>query len=305
MAILADSEPPRRCGVISLIGAPNAGKSTLLNTLVGSKIAAVTPKVQTTRSRIIGISIAGPAQLIFVDTPGILAPKRRLERAMVAAAWRGARDADVVTLLVDAQRGIDADTRRIAAGLQDAGGEAVLAINKIDVAKREALLRLAGALNELHAFARTFMISALTGDGIADLRDHFVASVPRGPWLYPADQIADLPLRTLAAEITREKIFLNLHEELPYATTVEPESWQERNDGSVRIAQVVVVRRASQKAIMLGKNGQRIKAIGTAARVELETILDRRVHLSLFVKVRADWPDDPERYREMGLAFPR
>ena len=302
---MSDAEEPRRCGVISLLGAPNAGKSTLLNTLVGSKIAAVTPKVQTTRSRLVGIAIAGPAQLIFVDTPGILAPKRRLEKAMVAAAWAGARDADVVALLVDAVRGFDADTRGIATGLKEAGLEAVLVINKIDVAKRETLLGLARALNDVLPVARTFMISGLTGDGVEDLRQYFAASVPSGPWLYPPDQIADVPLRALAAEITREKLFLSLHEELPYATTVESESWAERPDGSVHISQVVMVRRAGQKAIVLGKNGRQIKAIGTDARLELETILERRVHLSLFVKVRADWLDDPQRYREMGLAFPR
>ena len=302
---MSDTKTPRRCGVVSLLGAPNAGKSTLLNTLVGRKIAAVTPKVQTTRSRITGIAIAGPAQLIFVDTPGILAPKRRLEKAMVAAAWHGARDADLVTFLVDAPRGLDADTRRIATGIKESGLHAVLAINKIDVAKRDTLLGLAGALNDMVAFSSTFMISGLTGDGVEDFRQFLATSVPAGPWLYPPDQIADLPLRALAAEITREKLFLSLHEELPYATTVEPETWAERNDGSVRIAQVVTVRRASQKAIVLGKNGRQIKAIGTAARVELETILERRVHLSLFVKVRADWLDDPERYRAMGLSFPR
>ena len=291
--------------MVSLLGAPNAGKSTLLNTMVGSKIAAVTPKVQTTRSRIIGIAITGPAQLVFVDTPGILTPKRRLEKAMVAAAWHGARDADVVALLVDALRGLDEDTRRIATGLRDAGLDAVLAINKIDVAKHETLLGLAGALNEVLPVARIFMISGLTGDGVEDLRHYLAATVPSGPWLYPPDQIADLPLRALAAEITREKLFLRLNEELPYATTVEPESWEEHRDGSVRIAQVVTVRRAGQKAIVLGKNGRQIKAIGTDARVELEKILERRVHLSLFVKVRADWLDDPERYRAMGLAFPR
>ena len=301
---MSDTKTPRRCGVVSLLGAPNAGKSTLLNTLVGRKIAAVTPKVQTTRSRITGIAIAGPAQLIFVDTPGILAPKRRLEKAMVAAAWHGARDADLVTFLVDAPRGLDADTRRIATGIKESGLHAVLAINKIDVAKRDTLLGLAGALNDMVAFSSTFMISGLTGDGVEDFRQFLATSVPAGPWLYPPDQIADLPLRALAAEITREKLFLSLHEELPYATTVEPETWAERNDGSVRIAQVVTVRRASQKAIVLGKNGRQIKAIGTAARVELETILERRVHLSLFVKVRADWLDDPERYRAMGLSFP-
>ncbi len=302
---MAENSAPRRCGVVSLVGAPNAGKSTLLNTLVGSKIAAVTHKVQTTRSRIVGIAMAGPAQLVFVDTPGILAPKRRLERAMVAAAWHGARDADAVVLLVDASRGIDADTRRIASGLKEAGIDAVLAINKVDVTRRETLLGLARALNDLFPFLRTFMISGMTGDGVEELRQYVAASVPLGPWLYPPDQIADLPLRALAAEITREKLFLSLHEELPYATTVEPESWDERSDGSVQIAQVITVRRASQKAIVLGKNGRQIKAIGTEARVELEKILERRVHLSLFVKVRADWLDDPERYRQIGLTFPR
>lgn len=294
-----------RCGFVALIGAPNVGKSTLLNALVGSKISIVSPRVQTTRSRIIGIALAGSAQLIFVDTPGIFAPRRRLERAMIGAAWQGARDADIVLLLVDARGGLDGSTRGILGALPGLAKPTICAINKIDLVPRPTLLALAGALNAALALERIFMISALTGDGLEDLRAYLAASVSEGPWLYPADQLSDVPLRQLAAEIVREKLFLQLQQELPYAATVEPETWAEHADGSVRIGAVVFVRRQSQRAIMLGKGGHRIKAIGLAARLELEHLLERRVHLFLHVKVRADWLDDPERYREMGLEFPR
>lgn len=294
-----------RCGFVALVGAPNSGKSTLLNRFVGSKVSIVTPKVQTTRSRITGIAIAGEAQLVFVDTPGILAPKRRLERAMVAAAWSGAESADVVVMLVDAPRGIDPDTRRILAGLVEAGREAVLAINKIDLVKRATLLPLAVELNEAGRFTDTFMVSALSGDGVGDLKAALARKVPPSPWLYPEDQLADIPERLVAAEITREKLFLRLNQEVPYAVAVETESFKEGEDGSVRIDQVVYVLRESHRPIVLGKGGQRIKAVGTAARRELEELLSRRVHLFLHVKVRPDWADDPERYRDLGLEFPR
>ncbi|MEE8271236.1 MAG: GTPase Era [Alphaproteobacteria bacterium] len=293
-----------RCGFVALVGATNAGKSTLINRLVGAKVAIVTPKVQTTRARVLGLTLEGDSQLIFIDTPGIFTPKRRLERAMVAAAWQGAHDADLVVLLVDAARGgIDRDTRSIVAKLATAGRPAILALNKVDAVKRPRLLALSAELNADGGFTDTFMISALDGDGVADLRAVLAARVPAGPWLYPEDQISDMPERLLAAEITREKLFLRLHQELPYSATVETESWDERDDGSVRIAQIVYVQRDSQKAIVLGKGGSMIKAIGSAARHELEEILDRRVHLSLFVKVRENWIDDPERYRDWRLDF--
>ncbi len=298
------ADEPTRCAFVALVGAPNAGKSTLLNYLVGAKISIVTPKVQTTRGRITAIAMAGPAQLVFVDTPGIFEPKRRLEKAMVAAAWSGARDADLIVVLVDAKRGLDKDTRRILDGLGKAGRSAVLALNKIDLVKRESLLGLAAKLEQAGLFQRVFMISALTGDGVGDLREYLAGEAPEGPWLYPEDQLADVPERLLAAEITREKLFLQLHQELPYAATVETESWEERPDGSVRIGQVIYLLAASQKPIVLGKGGHRIKSIGAAARAELEELLDRKVHLFLFVKVRPKWLDDPERYREMGLEFP-
>ena len=292
------------CGFVALVGATNAGKSTLINRLVGAKVAIVTPKVQTTRARVLGLTLEGDSQLIFIDTPGIFTPKRRLERAMVAAAWQGAHDADLVVLLVDAARGgIDRDTRSIVAKLATAGRPAILALNKVDAVKRPRLLALSAELNADGGFTDTFMISALDGDGVADLRAVLAAKVPAGPWLYPEDQISDMPERLLAAEITREKLFLRLHQELPYSATVETESWDERDDGSVRIAQIVYVQRDSQKAIVLGKGGSMIKAIGSAARHELEEILDRRVHLSLFVKVRENWIDDPERYRDWRLDF--
>ncbi len=290
-----------RCGYIALVGAPNAGKSTLLNQLVGAKVSIVTPKVQTTRSRVLGIAIAGSSQLVFVDTPGIFAPKRRLERAMVAAAWSGAEDADLVVLLVDAARGLDEDTQRIIAGLAAAGRSAILALNKIDLVKRERLLVLADEASRAGRFDPVFMISGLNGSGVDDLRDYLSRTVPEGPWLFPGDQLSDLPERLLAAEATREQVFLQLHDELPYATTVETESWEEFKDGSVKISQTIYVQRDSQKAIVLGHGGQQVKKIGARARAELERLLDRKVHLFLFVKVRENWVDDRERYAAMRL----
>ena len=298
-----------RCGFVAIIGAPNVGKSTLLNALVGSKVAIVTPKVQTTRSRIVGIALVGPAQIVFVDTPGIFVPRKRLDRAMVQAAWSGADGADQVLLLIDAARArggvLDANSTAIIAGLEERGQGAILVLNKVDKARHADLLKLADSLAKEGIFGRVFMISALTGDGVSDLAAHLAGLVPDGPWLYPEDQVAEVPLRQLAAEITREKLFLALHQELPYALTVETEKWEERRDGSVRIEQVIFVQRDSQKAIVLGKGGRQVKEIGSASRAELTDLLDRKVHLFLFVKVRAGWTDDPERYREMGLEFPK
>ena len=294
-----------RCGFIALVGAPNAGKSTLLNALVGGKVSIVTPKVQTTRMRVTGIAMAGDAQLVFIDTPGIFQPVRRLDRAMVAAAWGGARDADIVVVLIDAKRGIDKDAQRIIDGLVERRRRAILALNKIDLVKRAALLPIIAALDATGVFTDTFMISALDGDGVDDLRDFFAARVPAGPWHYPEDQISDMPLRLLAAETTREKLFLRLHQELPYGLTVETENWDERKDGSVRIDQIIYIARENHKPMVLGKGGQLIKAVGTAARQDLEASLDRRVHLFLHVKVAPKWADDPARYRDLGLEFPK
>ncbi len=299
----ATEDAPRRCGFVALIGAPNSGKSTLLNRLVGHPLAIVTPKPQTTRSRLLGIALEGNAQLVFVDTPGIFAARRRLDRAMVKAAWEGAKDADLTLFLVDAARGITADSKRILDSLRTQRRCAVLALNKIDLVRRESLLPLAGTLFREMTFERTFMISALTGDGVDDLRSYLAGKVPQGPWLYPEDQISDAAERTLAAEITRGEVFRQLREELPYASTVETESWEERKDGSVRIGQVVYVERPSQRAIVLGEGGRRLKAIGTRARAEMASRLGRRIHLFLFVKVRANWAEDPERYRELGLDY--
>jgi GTP-binding protein Era len=301
---VADPIAATRCGFVAIVGAPNVGKSTLLNSLVGSKVSIVTPKVQTTRTRVLGIALEGPAQLIFVDTPGIFVnPKRRLERAMVAAAWAGAGDADVVVVVIDATRGVDPDSARILEQLRPSGRKLLLALNKVDVVKRERLLALTDALNRETPFEATFMISALTGDGVGDLRRAFAERVPEGPWMYPEDQLADMPLRLLAAELTREQLFLQLHEELPYSLTVEPEKWEEFADGSVRIDQVVTVLRDSQKPIVLGKGGRRIKAVGEKARAEIAAALDRPVHLFLHVQVRENWQDDPARYRALGLDF--
>ena len=292
-----------RCGYVALIGAPNAGKSTLLNRVVGQKLAIVTPKMQTTRSRLLGIATDEGTQLVFVDTPGIFEPRRRLDRAMVAAAWAGASDADIAVLLVDAERGIDSDTRRIVERLKTASRPPILALNKIDLVRRDILLGLADQLTKLGNFAHAFMISGLTGDGVGDLHRHLAAAVPEGPFLFPPDQLSDAQERFLAAEVTREQVFLQLHDELPYSTTVETESWQERADGSVRVEQVIYVRRQSQRAIVLGEGGKRIKTIGARARAELGAMLDRKVHLFLFVKVRDNWLEDPERYRAIGVDF--
>jgi GTP-binding protein Era len=292
-----------RCGFVALIGAPNAGKSTLLNTLLGTKLAIVTPKVQTTRSRLRGIAIAGDSQLVFIDTPGIFAPRRRLDRAMVAAAWEGVQEADVTVLLVDAERGIDADVERIVTGLKEGRRSAVLALNKIDRVDRRVLLGLAKRLSDTGAFSDVFMISALTGDGVADLKRLLAERMPLGPWLYPADEISDLPARLLAAEITREKLFLRAHQEVPYASTVETEGWEEHQDGSVKIDQIIYVQRPTQKAIVIGKGGAAIKAVREAAQAEIAALLGRNVHLFLFVKVRESWQEDPERYRPWGLKY--
>ena len=296
-----------RCGFVAVLGAPNAGKSTLVNAFVGAKVSIVTPKVQTTRTRVLGICADGASQLIFVDTPGIFDPKRRLERAMVAAAWRGAADADMIAVVVDAaraaDRGIDDDTGRIFEGLEKSGKMAVLALNKIDLMRRQKLLALADEIRARGLFTDTFMVSALTGDGVDHMRGFLAKSAQAGPWLYPEDQLSDMPERLLAAEITREQLFLRLHDELPYALTVETDEWENFRDGSAKINQTIYIRRPSQKAIVLGKGGKQIKSVGAAARSELETILGRRVHLMLHVKVREKWVDDPARYREWGLDF--
>ncbi|MBJ6126660.1 GTPase Era [Microvirga splendida] len=294
-----------KAGFVALIGAPNAGKSTLLNSLVGSKVSIVSRKVQTTRALVRGIAIEGEAQLIFVDTPGIFKPKRRLDRAMVTSAWGGAGDADVIALLLDVRKGIDEEAEAILAKLPELKRPKVLILNKIDLIERSRLLEMASKLNEQVPFAHTFMISALKGDGIETMKRQLAQMMPEGPWLYPEDQISDAPLRMLAAEITREKIYERLHEELPYQSTVETDQWQVRPDGSVRIEQTVFVERDSQRKIVLGKGGQTIKAIGQSARKEIAEIAESPVHLFIFVKVRENWSDDPERYREMGLEFPR
>jgi GTP-binding protein Era len=298
-----NAEPAKRCGFVAIVGAPNVGKSTLLNRFVGAKVSIVSPKVQTTRTRILGIAIEGAAQLVFIDTPGIFRPRRRLDRAMVAAAWSGAGDADDILLLVDAARGVDADSEAIIARLAEKKAAAILAINKVDLVKKPKLLGLTDRLATQGRFGDIFMISAETGDGVADLLRHLAERAEEGPWLFPEDQISDMPGRLLAAEITREKLYLQLHEELPYAATVETERWINADDGSARIEQVIYVERDSQKAIVLGKGGSRIKAIGSDAREELETLLGHRVHLFLFVKVRGKWGDDPARYRDWGLDF--
>ena len=294
----------QRCGFVALIGAPNVGKSTLTNALVGSKVSIVTPKVQTTRALMRGITIEGAAQLIFVDTPGIFSPRRRLDRAMVGTAWGSAQDADIVALLIDAHKGLGEDDEAIVKSLADVRPQKVLVLNKVDIAEKPALLTLTQTLNERVAFAATFMVSARSGDGIAELRHWFAAHVPMGPWLYPEDQISDAPVRQLAAEITREKLYLRLHQELPYQSTVETEVWKELKDGAVRIEQTIYVERDSQRKIVLGKGGQAIKAIGAAARKDIAAAIEQPVHLFLFVKVREGWGDDPERYRQMGLDFP-
>jgi len=305
MSETAGESALRRCGFVALIGAPNAGKSTLLNALVGAKISIVSRKVQTTRNLVRGIAIEGAAQMIFVDTPGIFAPKRRLDRAMVSSAWGGAGDADVVVLLVDARKGIDSEAEAILAKLKDLSQPKILLLNKIDLIERPKLLELAAKLNAALPFGETFMISALTGDGIGHFKERLAALMPKGPWLYPEDQISDAPLRALAAEITREKIFERLHDELPYQSTVETELWKDMPDGSARVEQTIYVAREGHKKIVIGEGGRTIKAIGQAARKEIAAAAEQKVHLFLFVKVRENWADDPARYREMGLEFPK
>ncbi|MCM2474030.1 GTPase Era [Rhizobium sp. CG5] len=296
---------PTRSGFVALIGPTNAGKSTLVNRLVGAKVSIVSHKVQTTRAVMRGIAIHNNAQIVFMDTPGIFKPRRRLDRAMVTSAWGGAKDADYIVLLIDSERGLRGDAESILEALKDVHQPKVLVLNKIDQVRHEDLLKLAAAANETVRFERTFMISATTGSGCDDLMDYISAALPQGPWYYPEDQISDLPIRQLAAEITREKLFLRLHQELPYSSHVETEKWEERKDGSVRIEQVIYVERDSQKKIVLGKGGDAIKSISTASRKEMSEILEQPVHLFLFVKVRENWGDDPERFREMGLEFPR
>ena len=288
---------------MALLGAPNAGKSTLLNTIVGAKVSIVTPKVQTTRMRILGVSIVGDAQLVFIDTPGIFTPKRRLDRAMVAAAWGGASDSDVILLLIDAKTGIDRDTRRIINGLKESNRPAVCVLNKIDTVKRSSLLALTDNLVSENIFTDFFMISALNGDGVEDLRCELAGRLPEGPWHFPEDQLSDMNDRLFAAEITREKLYLNLYQELPYALTVETETWEPFDNGAVKVEQVIFVERDRQKGIVLGKGGELIKRVRTLAQEELKDTLERDVHLFLFVKVRENWGDDPERYRDWGLDF--
>lgn len=294
-----------KAGFVALLGAPNAGKSTLLNTLVGAKVSIVSHKVQTTRTLVRGIVMAGPSQIIFVDTPGIFDPKRRLDRAMVSSAWGGAGDADLAGLLIDVKKGLDDANLAILDKLATVRQPRFLILNKVDLVRPEVLLKVAAACAEKVNFEKTFMVSALNGSGVADVIDWLKDRLPNGPWLYPEDQISDLPLRMLAAEITREKLFHRLHEELPYESHVETEQWKIQGDGSVRIEQTIYVERDSQKKIVIGKGGQTIKAISTAARKDIREIAETEVHLFLFVKVRENWANDPERYREMGLEFPQ
>lgn len=298
-----NEQTPTYSGFVALIGATNVGKSTLINRLVGAKVSIVTHKVQTTRALVRGIVIHDCCQIVFVDTPGFFTPKRRLDRAMVSTAWNGARDADIVLVVVDAEKGLDEKTEEILASLSKINQEKILVINKVDAVARPSLLELSAKLNEGHKFSQTFMVSALKGSGCNDLLDYLAKRLPEGPWYYPEDQISDMPMRQLAAEITREKLYLRLHNELPYASTVETESWEERADGSVKINEIIYVEREGQKKIVLGAKGETIKAIGQAARKELMEILQQKVHLFLFVKVRKSWGDDPERYREMGLDY--
>lgn len=298
------SETSTRCGFVALVGAPNAGKSTLMNQLVGSKISIVTHKVQTTRAVMRGIAIHDDCQIIFVDTPGIFAPRRRLDEAMVSTAWGSARDADICVFLVDAERGLTDDIVKIIENLKTVNVPVLLLINKIDAVPRDTLLKLTADIHALREFEETFMVSALNGDGCMDFINHIAKALPEGPYMYPEDQISDLPMRMLAAEVTREKIYLRLHQELPYASHVETEKWEDKKDGSAKVSQVIYVERQSQKKIIIGKNGATIKAISTAARKELCELVEQPVHLFLFVKVREKWGDDPARYREMGLEFP-
>jgi len=294
-----------RCGFIALIGAPNAGKSTLTNALVGSKVTIVSRKVQTTRALVRGIAMLGDAQLVLMDTPGIFAPRRRLDRAMVTTAWGGVHDADIVVLLIDAKKGMNEEAGAILGRLPEVRQPKVLVLNKVDLTEKPALLALAQRLNETAKFDATFMLSAANGDGVDDLKQWLAAHSPAGPWHYPEDQISDAPMRSLAAEITREKLFNRLHQELPYQATVETEVWKDLRDGSARIEQTIYVERESQRKIVLGKGGATIKAIGAEARKEIAELTEQKVHLFLFVKVREGWGDDPERYRQIGIEFPK
>ena len=294
----------KKCGFVSIIGAPNAGKSTLINKLVGAKVSIVSPKVQTTRTRVMGIVNKGATQIVFIDTPGIFAPRKRFDRAMVSAAWQGTADAEIILLIVEVARGkVNTESQAIVDKLKEQKRSAVLVLNKIDLVDKDKLLKIATEMNETGVFTDIYMISALSGDGVDRLLKDITEKMPAGPWMFNEDQVSDMPMRLLAAEITREKIFIQLKEELPYASTVETETWEEFKDGSVKISQVVYVMRDSQKAIILGKGGAQIKKIGEASRLELEEILERRVHLSLFVKVRENWADDPDRYAAWGLDF--
>ena len=301
---MSEAEPATRSGFVALIGAPNAGKSTLVNQLVGAKVSIVTHKVQTTRAIVRGIATHDDAQIVFVDTPGIFKPRRRLDQAMVTTAWGGAKDADMVMVIIDAERGIRGDADAILTNMAEVRQPRILVLNKIDRVKPESLLLLAEEANKRVSFDATFMVSALTGAGCKAILDHLAKALPAGPWYYPEDQLSDLPMRQLAAEITREKLYLRLHQELPYSSHVETEKWEEKPDGSVRIEQVIYVERDSQKKIVLGHKGETIRSIGQAARKDIGEILEQKVHLFLFVKVRENWGDDPERYREMGLEFP-
>ncbi len=295
------SDDVTRCGGIALVGAPNAGKSTLTNALVGAKVAIVSPKVQTTRTRLMGIAIAGTAQLLLTDTPGIFAPKRRLDRSMVQAAWGGASEADVIALIVDAKRGLSSEVRAIIEGLQQTKTPCVLVLNKVDITPKDKLLKLTADMKDMLGWADIFMVSAETGDGVADLKKYLGDKMPEGPWHYPEDQLTDTTQRMMAAEITREKLYLLLHEELPYAATVETEKWEQKPNGSVAIYQMIYIERDSQKAIILGKRGAQIKAIGEAARLDMAEAFGHKVHLFLHVKVKADWADNREVYRGTGV----
>ncbi len=295
------AESKQHAGLVAVVGAPNAGKSTLVNALVGQKVAIVTPKAQTTRARLMGVAIQAETQILLVDTPGLFEPKRRLDRAMVAAVWEGAQDADLIALVVDAERGLNRNVGEIADKLKDRSESKLLVLNKVDVAKKNDLLTLAAQLNERVQFDDTYMVSASTGDGVADLKTALAAKMPEGPWLFPEDQVSDATDRMMAAEVTREQIFLKLHAELPYASAIETEKYEERKDGSVAIHQQILVGRPTQRAIVLGKGGAMIRAIGEASRAELSKLLDRKVHLFLHVKVKPDWEEDRGLYREMGL----
>ncbi len=297
------SDTETRAGFVAVLGAPNAGKSTFINYAVGTKVSIVSPKVQTTRTRVLGIALVDASQIVFIDTPGIFKPRKRLDRAMVAAAWGGAGDADQIMLIMDSTSGFDPNTRRIVAQLRDQNRKAVLVLNKVDIADKGNLLELTATMHNESIFSDVFMISAQTGDGVEELIRMLANRLPEGPWMFPENQVSDMPVRLLAAEITREQVYHQLHQELPYAITVETEEWQEKPDGSVAINQVIYVERDSQKGIVLGKKGTRVKSISSRAREELSTILEQSVHLMLFVKVRKNWGDEPERYRDWGLDF--